>query len=32
MYSSLQSLAAVAILAIGALLWYNKDALVTNGV
>src|SRR5579864_8460838 len=30
--ASPQSLAAVGVIATGALLWYNKDALVTNGV
>jgi hypothetical protein len=30
--ASPQSLAAVGVVATGALLWYNKDALITNGV
>ena len=30
--ASPQSLTAVGVIATGALLWYNKDALVTNGV
>jgi hypothetical protein len=32
MLSSRESLASVGIIATGALLWYNKDALVTNGI
>jgi hypothetical protein len=32
MLSSPQCLAGVGVIATGALLWYNKDALVTNGV